>query len=236
MILADLMKALGQFSDPRFRRVLWLGLALSAGLLVAIYFGLVGLVGLFAPETVTLPLIGEVAWIDDALGWGSLLLMLGLSVVLMLPVASLMSSFFLEEVAAAVEARHYPSLPSARSIPLADQVRDALSFLAVLVLINVAAFAASLAFPPAAPFLFYGVNGWLLGREYFQVAAMRREGREGARRLRKRHPLRIWGAGCLMAVPLTVPVVNLLVPVVGAATFTHFYHRLAGGRRVTRGR
>ena len=233
MILSDFMRALAQMFAPRFRRVLWLGIGLSAALLVGLYAGLLALVGVFAPEHVTLPLIGEVAWIDDALGWVSLLLMLGLSVFLMVPVASMMSGFFLEEVAGAVEARHYPGLPPARAVPIADQIRDTLAFLAVLVLVNIAAFAASLAFPPAAPFLFYGVNGWLLGREYFQVAAMRREGRAGARTMRKRHPLRIWGAGCLMAVPLTVPVVNLLVPVLGAATFTHLYHRLAG-RRPTR--
>ncbi|MGR3594405.1 MAG: EI24 domain-containing protein [Limimaricola soesokkakensis] len=234
MILTDFMRALAQMFDPRFRRVLWLGIGLSAGLLVALYAGLLALVGLFAPDSVTLPLIGAVAWIDDALGWGSLLLMLGLSVFLMLPVASMMSGFFLEEVAGAVEARHYPGLPPARTIPLADQIRDTFAFLAVLVLVNVAAFAVSLAFPPAAPFLFYGGNGWLLGREYFQVAAMRREGRAGAHAMRRRHPLRIWGAGCLMAVPLTVPVVNLLVPVLGAATFTHLYHRLARRRPATR--
>lgn len=234
MILTDFVRALAQMVDPRFRRVLWLGIGLSAGLLVALYAGLLALVGAFAPEHVTLPLIGEVAWIDDALGWGSLVLMLGLSVVLMLPVASMMSGFFLEEVADAVEAKHYPGLPPARAIPIADQIRDTFAFLAVLVLVNIAAFAASLAFPPAAPFLFYGVNGWLLGREYFQVAAMRREGRAGARVMRKRHPLRIWGAGCLMALPLTVPVVNLLVPVLGAATFTHLYHRLARRRAATR--
>ncbi len=233
MILADFSRALAQLFDPRFRRVLWLGLALSAGLLVALYAGLLALVGLVAPDSVTLPLLGEVAWIDDALGWGSLLLMLALSVFLMLPVASAMSSFFLEEVAEAVEARHYPGLPTPAPIPLAEQIRDTATFLGLLVLINAAAFALSLAFPPAAPLLFYGVNGWLLGREYFTMAAMRREGRARARLLRRRHPLRIWGAGCLMAMPLSVPLVNLLVPVLGAATFTHLYHRLAG-RRVTR--
>jgi uncharacterized protein involved in cysteine biosynthesis len=70
------------------------------------------------------------------------------------------------------------------------------------------------------------MNGFLLGREYFQIAAMRREGREGAKALRKRHIGTIWLAGCLMALPLSIPVVNLLIPVLGAATFTHLYHRL----------
>jgi uncharacterized protein involved in cysteine biosynthesis len=38
--------------------------------------------------------------------------------------------------------------------------------------------------------------------------------------------LTIWAAGILMAVPLSVPLLNLLVPVLGAATFTHITHAL----------
>jgi len=58
---------------------------------------------------------------------------------------------------------------------------------------------------------------------------MRRLGRKGAKALRARHPLQIWVAGTLMAAPLSVPILNLLIPVLGAATFTHLFHRLNRG-------
>jgi uncharacterized protein involved in cysteine biosynthesis len=48
-----------------------------------------------------------------------------------------------------------------------------------------------------------------------------------ARSLFRRNSGKIWFAGALMAIPLSVPLVNLLVPIVGAATFTHLFHRLA---------
>lgn len=86
------------------------------------------------------------------------------------------------------------------------------------------------AFAPLAPFIFWGLNGFLLGREYFTVAAMRRVGRRGAQEMRKRHFVTIWVAGALMAVPLTIPLVNLLVPILGAVVFTHLYHALAASR------
>lgn len=92
-----------------------------------------------------------------------------------------------------------------------------------------AAFGAYLLLPPLAPLIFLALNGFLLGREYFQLIAARRLGRAGARALRRRHAATIWLAGALMALPLLVPVVNLLVPVIGAATFTHLYHRLPKG-------
>jgi uncharacterized protein involved in cysteine biosynthesis len=55
---------------------------------------------------------------------------------------------------------------------------------------------------------------------------MRRLGRTGAIAARKRHSARIWLAGTLMAAPLSIPVVNLFVPILGAATFTHLFHEM----------
>lgn len=226
MILGDIAKALRQLSDPRFRLVFAKGLGLTVVLLVAAYVAVVWLVGWVTPDSLTLPLIGRIGWADDVLSFGSLVLMLGLSVFLMVPVASAMTSLFLEEVAEAVEHRHYPGLPAVAPVSWGEALRDTVNFLGVLLGANLVALVAYLLLPFAAPVIFYGLNGFLLGREYFQVAAMRREGREGARRLQKRHLLPIWVAGCAMAVPLTFPLVNLLVPILGAATFTHLYHRL----------
>ena len=227
MILGDFLKALMQLPDPRFQSVLWRGVGLTVLLLAAIYAALVFVIKVFIGGPITLPWIGEVMWVDDLLSWGSLFLMLGLSVFLMVPVASAISSFFLDEVADAVETAHYPSLPPAQPPGFWEGLSDGARFFGLIVAANLLAVVAYLILPFAALFIFYGMNGWLLGQEYFQMAAIRREGRDGATRLRKRNAGRIWLAGCLMAVPLSVPLVNLLVPILGAATFTHLYHRVA---------
>ena len=111
-------------------------------------------------------------------------------------------------------------------IPFVDGLKDTLSFLGVLLGANLLAIIAYAMMPPLTPFIFYALNGYLLGREYFQIAAMRRIGRQGAKDLRKKHKGQIWLAGCLMAVPLSIPLINLVIPILGAATFTHLYHRL----------
>ena len=80
---------------------------------------------------------------------------------------------------------------------------------------------------PFIPVVFWAVNGWLLGREYFTLVATRRIGRERAKALRAQNSGRIWLAGILMAAPLSVPLVNLVIPVLGVATFTHLFHRMA---------
>ncbi|MFD0858585.1 EI24 domain-containing protein [Roseovarius aquimarinus] len=226
MILTAFSKALGQMGDPRFRRVLLLGLALTVALLFAAYALVFGLVSWAAGDTMTLPLVGEVTWVDDLLGWSSLIAMLVMSIFLMVPVASAIISLFLDDVAAAVEARHYPQLPPVTPMGWLEALRDSVGFLGVLIGANLLAIVLYIALPFGAFAIFWGLNGYLLGREYFQLAAMRRLGRAGARDLRRRHWLRIWGAGVLMAIPLSVPLVNLLIPILGAATFTHLVHAL----------
>ncbi|MFW5654541.1 MAG: EI24 domain-containing protein [Roseicyclus sp.] len=226
MILGDFLKALGQLTDGRFLGVLALGVGLTIALLAGFFFLFVTLVGALLPETFTLPWIGEVTWVDNALTWASVPLMLVLSTFLMVPVASAFISMFLETIAAAVERRHYPHLPPARSIGVVEGIVDALKFLGILIAVNLVALVLYLLFTPLAPILFWVVNGILLGREYAQLVALRRSDAAGAAAFRRRHRPTIFAAGVLMAVPLTIPVVNLLVPILGAATFTHLYHRL----------
>ena len=159
-------------------------------------------------------------------------MLIGMSIFLMVPVASAITSLFLDDVAAAVEAEHYPALPPVPRVPFWDGVRDTVNFLGVLIAANAAALLLSLLliWIPFAPFvIFYATNGYLLGREYFMLAAMRREGRVRAAELRDANRGEVWLAGCLMAVPLSFPLVNLLIPILGAATFTHLYHRLRRG-------
>ncbi|MFQ6553945.1 EI24 domain-containing protein [Aestuariibius insulae] len=228
MIVTDFSRALGQLFDPRFRRVLLLGLGLTVALFVAVFAALLGLIEWLTGETTTLPFVGEVTWVGEFLSWGSVAFMLIASIFLMIPVASAITSFFLGDVARAVEEEYYPHLPPAPGSRFADDLRDTVNFLGVLVAVNVVAVILCLIFAPFAPFILYGTNGYLLGREYFTLVARRRHSDAEARTLRRVHSGQIWIAGILMAIPLTIPIVNLFIPVLGAATFTHLYHRVAG--------
>jgi uncharacterized protein involved in cysteine biosynthesis len=230
MIADAISKALGQLGDPRFRRVLLTGIGLTLALLFVATVAFVWLVGWFVPDSITLPWIGEIAWVDNALSWAVVPLMLVLSVFLMVPVASAFTGIFLDDVTDAVEAKHYPDLGPAPKVPLLTGLRDSAGFLGVVIGANLVALIPYLLLAPLAPVIFLALNGYLLGREYFQLIAMRRLGPAAAREARKRNAGTIWLAGAVMALPLAIPVVNLLVPVIGAAAFTHLFHRLEGRR------
>ena len=231
MIFAAFLQALGQLGDRRFRRVVGLGVLLSLALLFAAYILFVQAVWWLSPETVDLPVIGPVSGVETFLGWASLFLMIGLSVFLMVPVASAFTGFFLEDVADAVEDRHYPGLPPATPLSLGEGLRQSANFLGVVIAVNVGALLLYPFVGPGIPLVFWAVNGFLLGREYFSLVALRRLPATEVKAMRRRNRWTLWAAGTLMAAPLSIPVLNLVVPVLGVATFTHIYHRLASAGR-----
>ncbi|MFC4213738.1 EI24 domain-containing protein [Pseudophaeobacter arcticus] len=226
MIFDAFFKTLNQITDPRFLRVFFLGIGLTLALLIGATVGFLLLVQWLTSATVDLPLIGEVTWLDDLFSAGSVLLMMVLSIFLMVPVASAITSMFLDEVAQAVEDKHFPHLPQVAPVPLWSAIKDTVNFLGVLIGANTLALILYVIFTPAAPFIFWALNGYLLGREYFTLAASRRVGPVEARKLCRKHTGTIWMAGILMAMPLSIPLLNLVIPILGAATYTHLFHAL----------
>ena len=226
VIFSSFFKALNQMWDPRFRKVFWRGIGLTLGLLFVAYWLFLGFLNWVGLPDLLAGWFGQSDWIGTSIGLGSLVMILIASIFLMVPVASAITSMFLDQVADAVEDKHFPYLPDASNVPFLEAFKDTISFLGILIIANILALLIYFGLPPLAPFVFWGLNGFLLGREYFTLVAMRRVGRTGAKPRRRQHFPTIWAAGILMAVPLSIPILNLLVPILGAATFTHVYHRL----------
>lgn len=226
MIIGDYLKALGQIGDPRFMRVLALGLGLTTALLFAFTVAFAWTIGLIVPDSFSLPWIGEITWIDNLASWAVVPVMLVASVFLMIPVSSAFCGIFLDSIADAVEAKHYPGQPPVAHVPFSETIAETLKFLGLLLLVNVIALIIALIFAPIAPLIFWGVNGLMLGREFATMVARRRLLPPEVRAFRKRHATQIWLAGVCMAVPLTIPVMNLFMPIIGVAAFTHLFHRL----------
>ncbi len=230
-MFAALSKAIQQCSDPTFRRVLLraVGLSLVVFVLLWIVAGVLltwgggWLLDWIGPEGVWQDVL-EVVF-GAALVGGVLF-----AIFILFPAVMVMVlSFLLEEIAGAVEARHYPSLPPARPQPIGEMLRSGLAFAAMAVAINLLAlpFYLLLIFlPPFNLILFYGVNGYLFGREYFEIVALRRQQPADAKRLRRRYRGRLFLAGILITVMMTIPIVNLFAPIVATGFMVHVFEDL----------
>lgn len=220
-MFSGLVKAVEQLGDPRLRRVIWLTLLVSLGFLVLLVLGIS-----LALHWLHLVSIG---WLDSVVSWligaGSVVLAFFLFPI----VVGIVISLFLDEVADAVEARHYPELPKAPGMSFWAGLWVGIRFAGLLLLVNLvlllvwALMAVTVVLAPFVPLVFYVVNGWLVGREYFEQIAFRRLSVEEARRLRAPYGLRLTVAGTAIAFLSTIPVVNLIAPLIATAYVVHVY-------------
>ena len=175
--------------------MVWRGLGLTFAVLITACTLIVMGLNQLAQSAAVTAIIGETSWLGNLLNIGGVLFTFVLSIWLMVPIASAIISSFFDEVAQAVEARYYPNLPATRGMKLQDQILTTLGLFGVLLLANFGALILSIFMPFLAPFIFWATNGYLLGREYFQVAAMRSMSRSDATRLFQRHRGAIWFSG-----------------------------------------
>jgi len=140
-------------------------------------------------------------------------------------VVTAVGSLMLDKVVDAVEHRHYPDRPVAAGLSLAEGIGPAIKFLGVTVGLNLLIVPLFVVVPlwPFIPFIYLALNGYLLSREYFELVALRRLSTPDARlmRLRWRTPLFLAGVG--FAFMLTVPILNLIAPVLATAATVHLF-------------
>lgn len=209
--------ALRDILSPPFRAVLVKSLALTLGLLIALWYLLDRLVTAY----VTMPW----PWLETAF---SIVTGIGLVVglgFLVAPVVALFAGLFLDEIADVVERTHYPLDPVGRPLPIVRAIVTALQFLGVVILVNAVALPFVL-FVGFGFLIFLVANAYLLGREYFELAAIRHHDEAMVRRLRLKNSGTIFAAGLIIAGFVAIPIVNLLGPLFATAFMVHMQKRI----------
>jgi len=141
------------------------------------------------------------------------------------PTASLVAGFYLDDVAATVERTIDPHGPPGRPLPLAPSVAMGMRFAVLSVLVNVIVLTLTV-FTGIGLASFFVLNGYLLGREYFELAAMRHLTAADARFLFHRHWPMVFIAGAVISGFVAVPVLNLFTPLFATAFMTRVYKRV----------
>ena len=230
------IKALSQILSPPMRSILWRSIGLALVLIVGLAIGLQRLLSWFATS-------GE-GWAEAMLGPGfqtplnilswivSIAAGLGVvfgAVMLMPAITSLVASVFVDEVADHVEREHYPAERPGTALPLGIAMTEGVKTALLTILVYLIAL--PFVFIAGAGFLaFFIATAWLLGREYFELAAMRFRSPEDAKAMRKDNAATIFTAGLVIAAFVSIPIVNLATPLFGMAFMVHMHKRLSGPR------
>lgn len=204
-------KAFADLRTPEFRTVLFKSFGLTVALLVVLLIALQTLAG----ALMVLP-----GWLETLIQViGGLGLLIG-SVFLVAPITSLIAGLYLDDIAAFVERRNYPADPPGRELSVPDAILISLKFGLVVIGVNILVLLLLLV-PGINVAAFFAANGYLLGREYFELAALRHLPPSEVARLRRANRLRVFLSGLVIAALVSVPLVNLLTPLFATAFMVH---------------
>ena len=235
-MLDDAIKAITQMFSPPLRAVLWKSIGLALALIIVVGIALdrllVWLVGTGSTSVETT--LGPHAHLPaTAIAWllsvaASLGIIAG-SVFLMPAVTAFVASFFADQIAEEVERVHYPADPPGVALPLWRAMLEGGKTALLAVAIYVCA-APLLLLAGFGAVIFFLATAWLLGREYFELAAMRFRPPAEAKALRKRNAAAVYVGGLLIAAYVSIPIVNLATPLFAMAFMVHVHKRLGGGK------
>src|ERR1700744_4253995 len=230
------VKALSQMLSPPMRSILWRSIALALVLITVLAFGLQRVLSWFATY-------GE-GWAEGLLGPGYhtplnalawvVSIAAGLGVVLggiflMPAISSLVASFFVDDVADHVEREYYPAERPGTALPVTIATIEGVKTALLTILVYLVAL--PFVFLAGAGFLvFFIATAWLLGKQYFELAAMRFRPPAEAKLMRKDNAATIFAAGAIIAAFVSIPVVNLATPLFGMAFMVHMHKQLSGSR------
>lgn len=212
------LRALAALAMPPLRRVVALGLGLAA-----LTFSLLWLAVAAALYHWAVFAWRPLDWLLDILGG---LAVLALTWLLFPAVVTLIMSLFIERIAAAVEAIDYPELGPPRRQPFAETLKAMARLTGLTILLNLLALPAYLLVPGINLLVFLALNGYLLGREYFEAVALRRLDWAAAKGVRNRHGGRVFLGGIVIAALFALPLVNLVAPVVATVFMVHLFEAL----------
>ena len=230
------IKAFSQMFAPALRRVLLKAIGLSLVLITLIGILMQRLLAAWAETGAN--------WAEQAIGfaphaaWSALAwvlsIMAGLGIItgalfLMPAVTAFVGSFFVDEIADVVEREHYPAEPRGRALPFFRALIEGLQFAALALLVYLCALPFIL-FAGLGVIILFLANAYLLGREYFELAAMRFRPPHEAKAMRKTNAIYVFLAGMFVAMFVSIPIVNLATPIFAMAFMVHIHKKLSGSR------
>jgi CysZ protein len=222
-MISAFAKAIAQLPEPSFRKVF-----LKSFIVTLAVFILVGALSGAAVEYLwsTYDL-----WFSGRVSGAAGTMTFVIALWLFSPAAAtvVITTFFMGEILEAVEKKHYPHDIPGQDLPIGREIYAALRFLAVMIVLN---------FVMLVPYLvlalvfgigflaYFALNGYLMGREYFEAVAHRYSDIASAKELRRRARGRIFFAGATVAFLFTIPVVNFFAPIIAPVAMIHIFKGL----------
>lgn len=229
MIFTAAYRALQRLITPQYRIMILKALGITFVVLAILWLGMRQLfISYFWPWIADF-FPGLPSW-AGWIGLGMLIIFnIGLAMLmafLIAPITAMIGGFFIDSAAEIIEKEDYPNEPVGHTLSFSRSLILSLKFVLLSLFGNGIAFI--LFFIPGINFIaFYVINGFLLGREYFVFAAYRFRSEQEAHAFLHTHYLTVFCAGLLIALFVSIPILNLTTPLFAAAFMTYLHKMLS---------
>lgn len=217
-MFASMRKAFAMIFDRAFLGVVLNSLLLTVALFLVLFIGL-------QYALAWLPTL-HWHWVNAAVDFFASILFVVVFFFLGAPVAALFASFSLDGIAKKIERTYYPADAPASGAPVWASLVAGLRLTGAVIAVTFALLPVDIALPGVGSAATVVADGWLLGREYFELAALRHVSRGATQSIRKRHGFAVFGAGLLIALLSAIPVINFIAPLFGTALMVHVFKRI----------
>jgi len=215
--LSSLFKTLSSLSQGSMMRLMLITAAIT-------FAGMLALSGL-TTWVLTATTFFETGWLDTAVDFMGGFAVFIITLLLFPAFMPLVASLFEDKIIGIVEGADYPNTPKPQDRPFLPELMQDLKFVAISLTLNIILLPLYL-IPIIGQVVFILLNGYLMGREFFTIAAGRHMGKREANAYRKANRITALMGGMIVAGVALIPVVNLLVPFVGIVLMVHAYHSL----------
>ena len=217
-----------QLLDKSFQKTIWFAFLSSACLFFTLWL-IIGYAFSYTP-------FFSVGWFFGVFDWvfTKITGMLGSALIFTLTwflfpsVLTLIITFFLERIILVVEEKHYPDLDNTRKQNLIETLGIIIKFTLLSIFLNILVIPLYIIFlflGPANLIIFYILNGYLLGKEYFELVAHRRFSPSVSRKVYVLYSRKIFWAGVINAFLMTIPILNMVAPIISTAAMVHLIQR-----------
>ena len=214
--------ALAQTFSSNFRTLLLRSLGLTLLLLAICWAVLTKLLNAWLEHQAVVAEHGFLTHLASVMAGAGL--MIGLAYFIP-TISMLVSSFFLDEIAEKIESQDYPADPVGVATPVKRAILEGLRFALLTLGVNLLALLVFL-LPGVNMLVFFVANALLMGREYFALAAGRFASENDVVALRRRHSMAIGLCGALLALFVSIPLLNLFTPLFATSLMVHVHKAL----------
>ena len=179
--------------------------------------------------------IFEFNFLNKLISWAVGIILLITASAVLGPLMVVLGSIYSEEIAHHVEKKHYPTQVGQRCVGVAESIKTGGHLLLKSLLVNtllIPIYIVGGFFPVISVVIFFGINGYLLSRELFEIVASRHLGRGDRILFWKENRGRSIVIGVMIMCLSTVPLLNLISAMLGMIITTHFFQYRANAGEI----